>query len=438
LSIKKQISSTFATRIATIFLTFATSVFLTRLLGVEGKGEFTIFTASLGLFGLLFSFGSRPAIIYYGAKKELNLSKLVSTAILFSLIVGLAFFLLMNIIQSNFEKSIFLHKNRSSLYYQVLITICLTLAMFSSQLKAIFNSQKKISFLNLFQVIAACLGILIYGLMFFGRNKYWHISIDTIFTVFTIISFLNFIIVTFFFIKEFKIFPSLSLLSKNDLLKLVSFASLAYFGNIAQFLNYRIDLWLVDYYSGARELGIYSLSASLAQMLWILPQSIALVLFPYFASNSDQILEKTLFISRITLISCIAVTIISFFTLEPIIVLLYGIEFTASALLFNILLIGVLPFSLTVIFGSYFSGIGRQEINLKAAFIGLVATIVLDYLWIPVYGNIGAAIATSCSYIITTTYILYNVLKLSGEKIHRIFFLDKNDIQFIRQKLIKT
>lgn len=435
---KKDIIQTFGTRVISILLSFGNSIFLTRLLGVEGKGEMAIFIASLAFFVIFLGFSLQPAIVFYGSKKELDFTKLFNTIVVYAILIGGLFFFVMNLYQSNFDTSFFLHKNRSGIFYQVAFSISLVLTIIMNQTKAIFSAMKKFSYLNLFQLVSIILGLIFYSIMFFTNGKWMEFNFQNIFTVYCTIILLNFLITIAFFSRLCKLNPFKGFLSTTKLKLLFAFAGIAYIGSVAQYLNYRIDLWFVDYFTNVKELGLYSLAANLSQMLWILPQSIAFVLMPNVASGSKGILPKTLSVGRIVIFLCFIVAMLAIIVVPFAIPVLYGKSFSASSDIFLILLCGIIPYCLSVIYGSYFAGIKKLEYNMYSAIIGLIATLILDIYLIPKYGAIGAAIASSCSYLISTLYLIFKMNSLTGVTLSNLIVLNKEDVNVVRNALLKN
>jgi O-antigen/teichoic acid export membrane protein len=86
--------------------------------------------------------------------------------------------------------------------------------------------------------------------------------------------------------------------------------------------------------------------------------------------------------------------------------ILFGEEFRESVQCIGFLLIGVVPFCLSMAVSGYFAGTGRVRINLYSAILGFIVCMAADLLLIPSYGILGAAIASSISYISTVTFLL--------------------------------
>ncbi|MEE9372257.1 MAG: polysaccharide biosynthesis C-terminal domain-containing protein [Saprospiraceae bacterium] len=432
---KKDIVGTFGTRIISIGLGIVNSVFLTRMLGVGGKGEMAIFIASISLFTLIFGLGLQPAVTYFGARKELDFSKYFNTLSLYAIVAGFFFFVVVHLYNSNYDTSVFLHKNRNSLLYELLLCISIVLMIIGNHSMAVYSALKKFKLLNTLQVFMVCVSLLTYGFLYFTNETFWQIPIKYIFIAYVGLSCFGFIINVgcLFYYKIY--FFTTKFIDRTTVIKLFGFASLAYLGNLAQFLNYRIDLWLVDIYAGVTELGLYALGGNLAQMLWVLPQAIASVLLPYIATGPQEMINKTLAIGRLSLILCGCVALLSVFIMEDLIIILYGQEFAKSAFVFIILLIGTIPFCLSVVYGSFLAGTNNMKINMMSAFIGLVITLVLDIILIPIYGSIGAAIASSFSYLFSTFYLVLKMKKITTATYYDMIIPQRADYLLIKSNI---
>ena len=94
-------------------------------------------------------------------------------------------------------------------------------------------------------------------------------------------------------------------------------------------------------------LGIYSLAAQLSQLLWILPQAVASVLYSYASSSSqEEAINYTVQLKQLsfygTLVFGLAGLVLAYFFIS----VLYGNEFTGAFHLMTIFVIGVIPFSI--------------------------------------------------------------------------------------------
>lgn len=388
-----------------------------RLLGVVGKGEYALFIASTNLFVLLFGFGIGHAVTYYIAKNDLEEKTLLPTLIVQSAIFSGLFFLVMHAFHSLEVFNFFLPKSRSSLFYELLLTGCIFATLLFRNITSVLSGKKDFNAINGVNLIVTFNPLLIYGAYFFlNKAGLFKASVETIFLTHFLLIVFNLVLITVAYFKRGGVMPELSFVKVGVIKKLLAFAGITYVASIAQFLNYKIDYWFVNYFTDTKELGIYSLSAGLVQMVWLLPQSIATVVFPNIAKDSINQEERIFKLCKGTLSIVLLGGLFSYFFSEDIIPLLYGVGFIASAKLFNVLLIGAIPFCLGIIIAGYFLGIGKPEISLYASIIGCTITIILDLVLIKPYGSMGAAIASACSYFCSSIFLFYMFWKVYSIK----------------------
>jgi stage V sporulation protein B len=183
----------------------------------------------------------------------------------------------------------------------------------------------------------------------------------------------------------------------------------SYAANILQFLNYRLDLFLVAFFRTTTEVGLYALAASLAQLLWLVSNAMATVLFPRVASNDEPegvALDRTAFFSRFSLASTLVLGIVLAVIAEPFLRIIYGAQFEPAVVPLLLLLPGIVAFAPVNVLAAHLAGSGRPEINLAVSGASLAVTIILDLLLIPAYGMAGAAVASSVAYITATVVIV--------------------------------
>ena len=129
--------------------------------------------------------------------------------------------------------------------------------------------------------------------------------------------------------------------------------------------------------------------------------------------------------------------IIAFFLVRPVMVLLYGVEFEPAADGFKLLLPGIIAMGLSRILGNDIAGRNKPEISAVISFIGLVLNIILNYVFVPRYGFLGAAISSSISY--TTMFAIRWMLfmRMSGRRWFEFFVITKQDIDFWKAAIRK-
>lgn len=192
----------------------------------------------------------------------------------------------------------------------------------------------------------------------------------------------------------------------SDCLKqLLGFGLRGYLANLIQFFNYRLDLFVVNYFVGVHEAGIYAVSVSLAEMLWYVPNAVGAVVFPQsarlYAQAGPNKEASQLFLKRVllpTVLVCGVGGAVMAVGGRPIIHFLFSHKFDASYLPMIALLPGVVLLGATKVLANDIVGRGLPEYNAVVAALVLVITIGADLILIPRFGALGASFASSLAY----------------------------------------
>ncbi len=187
----------------------------------------------------------------------------------------------------------------------------------------------------------------------------------------------------------------------------LSFAMRGHFGNVASFFNYRLDVFIVNYFFNSAQVGLYALGVVISEALWQIPAATAVALFPRTARTIDQgaadftclILRQVLLIATV---GAIAIAIGSWLFLP----LVFGERFRPSIAVVWLILPGTLAQSVGKVGVSDLAGRGKSGYSSVFSISALVVTVALDLLLIPRLGIQGAALASSVAYLTNTILVL--------------------------------
>ena len=229
---------------------------------------------------------------------------------------------------------------------------------------------------------------------------------------------------------------------KPVLIDLFKFGFLNQTGHFVQFFNLRLSYYLLDRFINVGRVGVFSNAVSLAESIWIISNSIALVQYARISNADDRAYAQklTLDLSKICLlVSAIAVIALCLLP-SQVYVLVFGPEFGEIAALIRILAPGILLYCIFLILGHYYSGTGRYQMNTFAALCGLVVTCVCGFTLIPLYDVTGAAITSAASYTVNAVFLFVFFMRESRFK-GRDFILTKAEIRSYiaetKQQLLK-
>jgi O-antigen/teichoic acid export membrane protein len=176
------------------------------------------------------------------------------------------------------------------------------------------------------------------------------------------------------------------------------YATKAYVITLLAFLVLRANIFLLRREFGPAELGLYSVAAQISDVLAIVPQSIALVLFPRLVRESGDRWIATrraaLTTGALMMVVCGFAAIVG----GPVIRLLYGASYGPSANVLRIMLPGVVCLGVANVISQYLGAEGNPRI-LLAVWGGAAALVVtLSLLLVPHHAGAGAAAALSVTY----------------------------------------
>ncbi len=177
---------------------------------------------------------------------------------------------------------------------------------------------------------------------------------------------------------------------------------LIHVGTILLLLHLRADVFLVKGISGSAALGIYSLSVVLAETVMQATDGLSIALLPRQLKNTlaeagDQVIRM----ARLNVLTGLFVA--GAWTVAGWLVIpwLFGAEFSGAYLPLLLLLPGMIAFGVQRLSGPIVLRSARADLLVKFNAVALATNIALDFLLIPSFGPIGAAAASSISYVMS-------------------------------------
>ncbi len=430
-SLSKNILQTLFVQIPNVFLGLIAGIFITRLLGPEGKGIYAIFHANIEVLILIFSFGLNMGLVYFIANKKIPIRKIlgISSWILIISSALVCIFLL----STNDQQYIIFPEKHDFLFFRFFLLFSFIFGLITSIISGVFKGKKNFRIINLFTLINGGLNISVFAVLFFFKSALpFDITVKTIFIAVLSIRTLNTLLWIFAYAKYYAIIPQLLGIKKQEFIHLFKYTSVGYFGILVNFLSYRLDIWIVSYYKGSQELGYYALAVNVAQMLLLFSKTLAVVILPYLSERNFQERRRLyLLFSRINsfVVLCFIILFLSlgnFF-----IPIIYGADFIPSVAPFYILTIAMLFTCINQIQHYYFAANNMLWYCTLANIAGMLITVLLDFTLIPRIGIMGAAYATLASYSLNFFTLYYIQIRKLEKGWVNIFFPKKQDFKDI-------
>jgi O-antigen/teichoic acid export membrane protein len=166
-------------------------------------------------------------------------------------------------------------------------------------------------------------------------------------------------------------------------------------------IYFRIDQVMLHKMAGARALGPYVVAVQLTEQFGALPVALISSLAPVLAVTvgQEQLFHHYLrlsyrFLMAVVFLVCAVIAPITM----PVVALLYGKEFLASADLINVLIWSEVPLFLGVVVAHALIAKNLQRYFPISAAVGAAMNIGLNLIFIPRWGALGASWATVISY----------------------------------------
>ncbi|MFQ5456204.1 MAG: flippase [Nitrospirota bacterium] len=168
--------------------------------------------------------------------------------------------------------------------------------------------------------------------------------------------------------------------------------------------TWQVDTLILTGMTDVATVGLFSSAYKIIQAINLLPLTLALPLFPAF-SRLANISEKRLFASfekslRFLWTFSLPITVVITLLSDKIILRIFGKEFIDASSSLQILSWALIFLFSTSLYLYLFTAMGKQMMYTISSGICLVINIILDILFIPIYGYIGASIATLASEMI--------------------------------------
>lgn len=407
---------------------FLINILIARHFQASISGVIYYISSIYALVLLFTSLSLESGIIYFAAKGEIEVSKLYSFSIVWSLVIGLITFLTVYLffadVYAEISRTLLIVSSVTYILGNLLTTFC----------SSFFYARQNFVLPNVINI--SCTVLLIASIPYNGKSIVPGINNENYFYVY----FGSFLLqgICMAVAAKIKYIKSrvIKLLSKADFKLLFRYCALAFVGNIIYFLLYRIDYFFVEKYCTSDQLGNYIQVSKMGHLFFILPTILASAVLPIAAGENKQSIDQLLtLISRsiflLYTLACIVLAVMGNW-LFPFV---FGETYTDMYLPFVLLIPGILSLSGIFTVTAYFAGKDMIKTNIVGSVYALLFVIVADIIFIPIYRIEAAALISSIGYIIYQIYII-NVFKKEHKTVLSDFFIFKfTDIEKLKAGL---
>lgn len=402
------------TAVCNLFILLITA----KYLGAYGRGEMAIFVLGISIVGIIQNIFSGAVLTYLTPKFPIKY--LIATASIWNVTIALtAPFLLVYF--DLFPKN----------YIADLINLSLILgsvALIQSSLLGLEAIRKQ----NLIEITKAfTTALFLLYFIVFRENHTIRGVIDALYGAYIVTLLVAVIFIAFHPKKTVQ--PTVNL--RSMVYYFFSFGTQMQLNNISQMINYRFCYYLIEKKLGLSALGIFSVTTSLIEVIWIICRSISTIHYSKSVNLNDENKQVLLTqkLSKMSLVLTFPAVIGLLLIPNEFFSWLFGKDFTNFKPLFLSMAPGVLFLAVFTVFNHHFSGIGKNMINLTSSVLGNILTISVGFIAINTFGIYAGGIATSVGYLGMFIYLFVRFNKMyalpfkwfffSGEGLKSIFKL---------------
>jgi O-antigen/teichoic acid export membrane protein len=388
----KKIAAIFAARVVVLVFSMATSLVITKLLVPEDRGAYVAVVTMPAMLMALALLGLPNAVNYFAGRGS-SVASLIRASLLFTLLISavpvLAVWLALPLLEDSILRAAPDHLARVMLLVVPagIVTSFGGTLLYGRQEVRVYNA------VLVLQAIASLAGaIVLVGVLRLGVTGAVAtsvcISLATALIVMAEVLRLN--------ARDKRGAPA-------SIRGLLSYGLRLYPSSLSGYFNYRADNNIIQALapsvgSASSSLGLYSFAVTMAEVVFLVPESVATMFLPRVAgSTAEEAAAMLGRVARVTLLLSLAVAV----SLIPVAFLgvhLVLPKYVGCLPAFLAILPGVVALSVSKVMTGYIGGRGRPGPASIGATVTLVLNIAANLLLIPVFGIVGASLASVASY----------------------------------------
>lgn len=434
---------TAAARGGALVLGIASSIILARALGPAGRGMYALIVLIPALLALTGGLGLDPATTYFVARRRDRARSLATTLALTSAALGVALIAVYALITALPPYRHFLRTTGAEPALVWILVALLPATLAAQTLTAAVLALGRYRTYNVITLVTPAVTLLLLLVLVGGPGL--DIAGAVVAAGLGTAAGLIAAVMAFH-----QVAPAAEPGSDGGVLRAAfGFGWRAHLGNLAWFIHYRADMFLVGYLAGPAALGFYSTAVGLAEKLYLAPSAVGTVLFPRVASGDAEreaaggrepdgrdagprpgtggSAAESARACRHTLWLTVALAAALAIVAPPLIELLYGAAFRPSVAPLWALLPGVASLAVGRVVSADLSGRGRPGVVARANGALAAVNVALNLWWIPLWGATGAALATSCSYTAAAFVLARRYRRLAGVGWRDLLLLRRSD-----------
>jgi O-antigen/teichoic acid export membrane protein len=413
---------TFVSKGFAIPIGILSSIVTARYLGPSGRGVLAILIVLQGLAVQFGTFGMNASITYWIARDQRASSQVASNATIVALVAG-CFIALGFYVIGEFSPHVLL--GDVSPHYLNLFLVAIPFTFLQQFLQNVFIARQHITEYNVLDLITRTLQLVgfIIVLVLFGLSTE---AAVICFSTVAVLSGLMYIV---------RVAPIASIhLSFDRALfgEMFRYGARTYAASFLMFLVFRTNIFLINLYLGEQASGIYSVTMQFGDLVYLIPITMGLLLFPKVSENlrdNGMLTAKVFRFSLVTMgLICVGILLLG----RSLVLLMFGPAFEGAIVPLYWLTPGIVALSLATILNNDLAARGLPSIVIIAPAVALLINVGMNVLFLKSLGLIAASLASSAAYIVLVVMLAAHFVRRLRIPFGQMLFLSQEDIKSVR------
>lgn len=365
-------------------------VWIARYLGPEQYGILSFATAFTVLFGAIATLGLKEIVVRDIVRDPDSSSEILGTAGLMQLIGGLLSYILILVVIAYLRPDDSLARSIVAILGSIMLLKASDIAVywFESQVQSKYIVWVQSSFFVVFAIIKIVMLLNQATITAFV----WALLAEAL-----VVGIATFIIMSKRGSSIFKMSANLSRAKK-----LLKDSWPLMLSVIAISIYMKIDQIMLGQMFGDKAVGIYSAATRISEVWYFIPTAIVASVFPAILEakkrSEEQYYARLQRLYDLMVVMSVAVALPMTFLSSPLVTLLFGEAYHAAGAVLAVHIWASVFVFLGVASQKWLLAENRQILSLQRTVLGAVANVALNLWLIPLYGAVGAALATVASH----------------------------------------
>ncbi|MFH0910758.1 MAG: polysaccharide biosynthesis C-terminal domain-containing protein [Planctomycetota bacterium] len=421
--VARQGGITYGVTVFLFLVRFVKSAVISRILGPERRGIFGILNLIPELLSSLGSLSFGPATIYYVGRERYDGRKAMGGNLLFLAVLGVILAALGFVL---FQIDVLFKEDVAVIRKYMLLTLIVIPVMLAKFLGSDFLlARDRVGALNVVRTVFSVLPLALFLLFWAFLENPLSAAVLSWCLSSVVVGFLP-----FWQLRSSEVYPPAW--PGPFLRRGLAFGLAGHFANFFQMIMLRSDFLFISAMLGTKKLGYYAITTNVAELLLMLPESLAIPFIPTLLQmekkDSDSLVPPIFRFLFTSMALCGVITILfgKFF-----IRLIFGEDFLPAYEPLVYLQPGIVAVGLYMILKIDLFNHKQPGIVSILTGVGAGLNLALNYHFIHWFGIKGAAITSSISYIVVTILLYVVYYKRSGNGPYKMLVLTRSDIRMI-------